>query len=398
MKIVGLVTEYNPFHKGHLHHLNASKEKVKASHTIAVMSGQFLQRGEPALLNKWLRAQGAIKSGVDLVIELPTQFACSSAETFAYGSIALLDSLNCVDSLVFGSEAGQLQELDAIADLLNHPTPGFNQSLKTHLDKGLSYPKARALAIDEALKIHHDFQPNNVLGIAYLRALKNLNSPISPQTIQRQQATYMSTDLTGDIASATAIRKKLKEGRLEAISNFVTDQTYSLIEENIQAMVFPEALGHLLLYKIRSMTLEDLSKIHDVKEGLEVKIKKAGQRATDYPSLMALTLSKRYTRTRIQRIFIKILLNIDKDTFKTTQPLYARVLAFNSKGQEILKVMRKSSSIPIITNINKAKLDPKAKDQLQLDILATDVYNLLNTHINNYKGGQDHLTPPFIDK
>jgi len=396
MKIVGLVTEYNPFHQGHLHHLEAAKEKTGASHAIAVMSGHFLQRGEPALMNKWSRAKAAVEAGVDLVIELPTQFACSSAESFAYGAVSILHDLNLVDHLVFGSEAGTTQELYRIAECLNQPTEDFQKALRQGLDQGLSYPRARSQALEASLGFAHDFQPNNVLGIEYIRAGLKLKTPMTIDTIQRLQAGYMSTELTGTIASATAIRQALEKKQLETIMNFVPPSTYAILKAHQPAFVFPKDLGQLLLYKIRTMSHEDLKCIHDITEGLEMKIKKAAQMATDYPTLLEAVLSKRYTQTRIQRIFVKILLNIKKSTFDVDKPLYARVLAFNKKGQEILKRLRKTSNLPLITNINKIHLSDQAKDQLDLDILASDIYSLLNANIHNYKGGLDHLEMPRI--
>ena len=398
MNIVGLVTEYNPFHKGHLYHLKASKEISESSHAVAVMSGHFLQRGEPALLDKWTRAKMAIDSGLDLVFELPTLFACSSAETFAFGAVSLLNDLQGVNHLVFGSESGCLSDLKPISDLLNRPTEAFNETLRQALDYGMSYPKAQAKAINHCLQKDQEYLPNNLLGVAYLQAMDRLQSPMTPHTIKRVKADYLSKEIRGDIASATAIRDALENKKIDAVKNVVTQATYQTLADCQEDFVFLKTLAPILLYKIRSMSEEAISQIHDVTEGLEKKIKKAGQTAYDYESLIERVLSKRYTRTRIQRIFIKILLNIKNVHIINQKPLYARVLAFNEKGQEILNTIKKTSHIPIITNINKSALDDEIKKQLDFDILASDIYALLRQKEFMHKGGMDHLRAPYIKK
>lgn len=383
MKVVGLVTEYNPFHNGHLYHLQASKEATGADVAVAVMSGHFLQRGEPAILDKWTRAKAAVEAGVDLVIEIPTLYACASAEFFAFGSVALLNSLGIVDSICFGSEDGHIDKIDAIAEKLLSPDQAFTDRLQEALSQGHSFPKARSIALAEDF----DFKANNILGIEYLKALKVLKSSMKAFTIKRIQAAYLSEDLKGTIASATAIRKHA--GKLEEIQAFVPEATFEAMHKE---HTFKENMLHILLYKIRTSSLEELRNIHDVKEGLEHKIKKAAESARDYDSLMAACLSKRFTKTRLQRIFVKILLNIKQDAFDNQMPRYARILAFNDKGKALLKKMKKTSNIPLVNNINKTRLDDKAKVMLDLDITASNIYNLLNSKLS---GGDDYTTMPI---
>lgn len=402
MKVVGLVTEYNPFHNGHLHHLLESKKTTGATHSIAVMSGHFLQRGEPAIVDKWSRAKAAVESGVDLVLELPTLFACASAEYFAYGSIALLDQLNIVDHVCFGSEDGSLDEMDKIATLLVSKNIPLENDISRHLKEGLSYPKARELSINKAIGDAFTFKPNNILGIEYLKALKTLNSSILPTTIKRVQADYMSLELKGTIASATGIRKQLQEEQnIHSVTTFIPKATQKMIEDSKSKLIYKDHLTNLLLYKIRSSTADDLRSIHDVTEGIENKIIKVAQQATSYDALVDGIVSKRYTRTRIQRILIKILLNIRKDVLgknNSLLPKYARILAFNNKGQELIKRIKKISDLPLITNINKIQLDSDALDMLQYDINASNIYNLLYPEENDKKGGKDYTQTPYRKK
>lgn len=398
MKVVGLITEYNPFHNGHMHHLLKAKETTQSDYSIAVMSGHFLQRGEPAILDKWTRARAAVEAGVDLVLEIPTLFACSSAEYFAYGSVSLLDSLGIVDTLCFGSEDGKLGDLIKVAKLLNQPTKEFNTLITTHLEKGLSYPKARELTLNELLEGAIDLKPNNILGIEYLKALREIRSSIRPYTIQRINADYNSLELKGNIASATGIRNALFNSKdLNNIQNFVPRSTYKALGNSKEQMIFKHDLTTVLLYKIRSTSLLELKRIHDVTEGLEYKIKKAAETATTYDELMDGIISKRFTQTRIQRILIKILLGITKEDIGSRfeiKPEYARILAFNEKGQYLIKKIKKQTDFPLITNINKTNLHLEGQNMLDFDIKATNIYNLLYKNISDHKGGTDYIKAP----
>lgn len=397
MRIVGLVTEYNPFHNGHLHHLKESKKITGADYSIAVMSGHFLQRGEPAIMDKWTRAKAAVESGVDLVIEIPTLFACSSAEYFAYGAVYLLDQLKIVDSICFGSENGHIDKLDRIASLLLNPTQEFQNILESSLNTGLSFPKSREHALVKTLGENIEFKANNILGIEYIKALKILESPIIPQTIQRIQADYNSLELKGQIASATGIRHKIKESSLADIKDFLPKKSYQLLSNHDDRLIYKEALIDLLLYKIRTTSLEHLRDIHDVSEGLEYKIKKAAEISTTYDQLIENIISKRFTKTRIQRILIKILLDIKKENLQTTgliKPEYARILAFNAKGQSLIRRIKKASDFPLLTNINKVNPSKKLLDMLAFDIKATNVYNLLYQDHQYKKAGVDFVKSP----
>ena len=235
-KILGIVSEYNPFHNGHIVHLRQSIESTQSQFVIAVMSGNFIQRGDTAIVDKWTRAEMALRQGVDLVIELPTVYATSSAENFAYGAIKILDSIGIVDYVSFGSECGNINLMADIADVLNDEPQEYSQLLHDQLQLGRSFPSAREIAINEYFLGNTTYtnilkSPNNILGIEYIKALKALNSNIIPITIRRNYVDYNSTspDLEKGIASASAIRTMIQNGK--SIRKVVPQTTYDLIKQ-----------------------------------------------------------------------------------------------------------------------------------------------------------------------
>lgn len=399
MKVLGLITEYNPFHNGHLYHLNKSIEITGATHTIAVMSGNFLQRGEPALVHKWARAKMAIECGVDLVIELPTAYACSTAELFAYGSISLLHHLNIVDCISFGSEYGEITTLSTIAEILANSPESFKSSLKSYLKMGLPFPVARSKALidyyklynkgcckEELINISNIMQnPNNILSIEYLKALKCLNSKILPYTISRIKADYHSKDILDNISSATAIREHLKMGKsFEELLKVMPPSSFKILKESYDngiAPIFKEDFEKAIIAILRREKPQNFSEYFDVNEGLENKIYECSHKCSSIEALYNCIKSKRYTLTRIQRICMHILLNIKKKDLIAYNnlggPQYARILGFNDKGREIIKQCKLKSKIPIINKINRYGLKDKiVQSQLDLDIRATNIYNL----------------------
>ena len=234
MKTIGIIAEYNPFHNGHAHHLHESLQLSGATHSVAVMSGQFVQRGEPALLDKWTRARMAVEAGVNLVIELPTSIAISSAEGFASGSVALLDSLGIVDQFIFGSESANPEWLLATARLLNEEPPEFLRSLKSSLALGLSYPAARAQALNASGIAMTQAKSNDILGIEYVKALLKIKSSMTFDVIPRESVDYHSLEAQNHIASATAIRNWLEDQQHESVMQTVPSSTYNLIPTRTQ--------------------------------------------------------------------------------------------------------------------------------------------------------------------
>lgn len=421
MKILGLITEYNPFHNGHLYHLNTSKDITGATHTIAVMSGNFLQRGEPAIVHKWERAKMAVKSGVDLIIEIPTAYACATAELFAYGSISLLNSLGAVDCFSFGSEVGNLDLLLEIADVLTNSSSEFKKILKSYVNLGFTFPVARSMAIVkyfEEIRLYNKEQlalinniiknPNNILGIEYLKTIKELKSSIVPYTIARKSAHYHNKYITNSsIASATAIREYLLENKsLSYISPVVPNDTFNILSSNIDsgiAPIFSTDFQESIFAILRRSKLDDIKNIFDVVEGLENRIYQCSNKVSSLSDLYNCIKSKRYTLTRIQRILMHILLNINKDDIfyfnNNGGPQYARILAFNHKGREILQTLKSSSSIPIISNLKHyIPQNMVAKKMLDIDIRATNIYSLAFKNKTTMTGQLDYIISPYYQK
>ena len=420
MKILGLITEYNPFHNGHLYHLNKSKEISNATHTVAIMSGNFLQRGEPAIMHKWARAKTAIKSGVDLVIELPTLYACSTAEIFAFGAISLLDNLGAINHISFGSEIGNLSLLSKIANILANPPPQFSTILKEYIDSGLMFPVARSRAITMYFKKIEHYKtdklvlidnimknPNNILGIEYLKAIKQLGSQITPYTISRKTTCYGSEKIySGPIASATAIRKHMFAGKpLSDINHVIPNSTFDILSSNINAglaPIFSTDFEKSIFTILRRSSLNDIKNVFDVVEGLENRIYRCSVNVSTLAELYSCIKSKRYTLTRLQRILMHILLNVDKnDVFYCNDkggPQYARILAFNTKGREILRVLKTASSIPIISNLKYYHPQNRsAHKMLGIDIRATNIYSLAFKNRSAIKEPLDYTTKPYYE-
>ncbi len=404
MKVLGIISEYNPFHKGHLYHLEESRKASNADFVVSVMSGNFVQRGEPAMADKWLRAKAAVESGVDLVIELPFVFACNSAEYFAYGGVSILDGLGCVDALSFGSENGNIDELLEIAKLLVEEPEDLKKALKKHLDAGVSYAKAWENALEEnhvknAPTVLRG--PNNILALEYLKVMLKTYSPMEPITIPRIGTHHNSEEIGDDYSSATALRKKYyDQGSLEGLDQFMPDSSYknyARIKESVDIQL--KDLFPVVTAQILKASRNELRNILSVTEGLENKIKNEIRNAENMDELIEKINSKRYANTKIQRMMVHILANLDKDTMQhimENRIIYARILAMNDNGAKLLKIIKKEkcSKIPIITNINKdLKDDALEWTALNYDILATDLYNLSSG--NNLYAGADYVRKPI---
>ena len=414
MKVLGIVAEYNPFHNGHFYHLNESQKTSDAEVTVCIMSGNFVQRGEVAILSKWERAKIATLCGVDLVLELPFVYACNSAEYFAKGAVQILDGICLVDTISFGSESGNVQNFSDIAHLLLHETDEFKDTIKASLDKGNSFPKARAEAIQKILggdMAETISQSNNILAVEYIKELMNLNSSITPITVLRKGPADNSDVTEKGFASATGIRKLLEnrasvsidaDAGINSISEYVPDECFATLKNsNINIKEKNDNLFMLLTAKVLSKSENELDEIFSTGEGLGNKLKKAIREAKDLESLIDAVKSKRYTRTRIQRLLIHTLLDFKKPDFEyilNNQINYTKVLAFNDKGASLLKKIKKvEPKLPVITNINK-EID--ANDDimklLKYDILASDIYNLISGF--DVRDNSEHVMAPYNKK
>ncbi len=397
MKILGVIVEYNPFHNGHAYHLEKSISMTNATHTIAVMSGNFVQRGEPALMDKWTRAKIAVDNGVSLVIELPFVNAISSAEKFAFGSVYLLNKLGIVNDIVFGSESGNVDLVETIAEYLANETEEYKTTLQHFLTEGISFPAARDLALRKLKVNSESLNSNDILGIEYIKAIKQLDSNIKYHTLKRQNIDYHSLEIVNAFASATGIRNKIKEKDFLSVRATVPSMTYDYISD-YRDFLFIDDYFEVLRYKILSESSEYLSEIHEVTEGIENRIIESMRKSTDMTTFLENVKTKRFTMTRIKRILLNILFDIktkEVDEYDLLTPKYINILAADDKGLEILRLLKKNEDLNIITNLSKFTTeDPLLKRQLQLDLKASDLYSILRRE----QLGQDYFNTPYIKK
>lgn len=412
MHVNGIVAEYNPFHNGHLYHLEQSRKFSGINRTICVMSGNFTQRGDAAILDKWARAAIAVQAGVDLVIELPVVFAVRSAQNFALGALRLLDSLGIVKTLCFGAEHANYALLNEAAQI--SVSAEFKESLRKNLKLGQSYAAALSAALTESnsIPLHILSAPNNILGIEYLKAIQQNSSKIQPIILQRNMANHHDEQISSSIASATAIRNQLKNplldfSLLEKVIPACSYQAISSIYTNQSSFPDMHHLNTAILTILRTIKINELSQITGISEGLEYKFLDAALKSKTMYELLVRTKSKRYPLSRLQRILIHCLLGTNKkaiENFDQTGPLYARVLAFNTCGRTMLKELKSTSSIPIITKItdylNTATRNRDAqtslKKMLAIDTYATDIYSLC--FAENRQGALDFTHSPIYIK
>lgn len=404
LNIVGLVVEYNPFHNGHLYHLQRSKAECGAEFAVCAMSGNFLQRGEPAVVDKWTRAAMAITGGADVVLELPVAFAAHSAEYFAAGAVGLLSAAGIVTHLSFGSESGDLTALQSLSRLLAEEPEPLATQIRKEMAAGVSYPAARAKAIARYLRDTAPIagltpekaceilaRPNNILSVEYLKALHATASPLRPVTVTRVKADYHNPHFGPDnIASATAIRRTLleKDGTAEAAMTaaapFIPPAAREILAKAFRrgrAPISWESLAPVLLAILRRADAATLATVAGIGEGLENRLLAAARQAATIQEFLTAVKTKRYPWTRLQRILVHILLNYTADdaaAFRAAGPQYLRVLAFSPRGRMLLRRMREEATIPVLhrparyfgtgTNVGER--------MLRLDILATDLYTL----------------------
>ncbi len=391
MRIVGIVAEYNPFHNGHLYHLKTSLAETGAEKAIAIMSGHFVQRGEPAMWDKWRRTEMALKNGVSLVLELPVFFSTASAEFFAACAVGILNGTGVVDALSFGSESGDLPLLDNAAELLADESNLLSGWIKHYSDAGLPFPKAREKALSSVLGAEAASvlqTPNNILAVEYLKALKKINSRIEPYTMSRLKAAYHSQEIS-DISSASAIRGALESWALDcgaaAIRGAVPPSVYEIIQaqyENGQSAPNINAYSSILQYLLKTKTAAEISAIADITEGLENRIISCADSEFAITDILNALKTKRFTYTRLQRALLHIILNITKEQFTrcavNSGARYIRVLGFRKEDAFLLREIEKRGTLPLVTSIKQAEkhLDPTSLEMLQKEIVATDIYSL----------------------
>lgn len=405
MKISGIIVEYNPLHNGHIFHINKTKELTNSDLIIAVMSGNFNQRGIPSIIDKWTKTKLALQNGVDIVIELPAVYALSSAEFFSQGAVSLLNSLGVVDSICFGSEAGNVHLLDDIAQTLVQEPSEYKLLLRKELDKGLLFPKARSLALIDYLSSRTDYtkdnlteqlnSSNNILGIEYIKSLKHLNSSIKPYTLKREGGSYNSLNLNSIFSSATSIRRALKDN--SDLHHLKSHVPYSVHEELLTlskedyTFPFEDMMYPYIKYKGLTSRNNHFQEIPDCSEGLHNKILSSLSISDNYDACISSIKSKRYTYTRISRILCQYFLgfyNYDIVNMRKLPCPYARILGFTAAGSTALKSIKDNCSIPLYS-----KLPKDLPEALSLDLQCTRGYSILNPSI---RPNEDRLRSPII--
>lgn len=392
MKTVGIIAEYNPFHNGHAYQIAEAKKITGADYCIVVMSGNFMQRGIPAIMDKSLRIQSALMYGADLVLELPIHYATGSAEYFASGAIAILDRLNVTDCLCFGSECGDIQALSAISDALVSESAEFKAILKQKMKAGYSYPQARndALIITAPqLTQYLDVlrYPNNILGLEYLKALKRRGSRIEPCTISRIGADYHDIHLNKACSSALAIRESIAiKQDIGFIREQIPEAVYELMEANYTKTfpVFAEDISSLLLYKLIQEQENGFSKYFDIDNDFSDRLCRLIHSYTDYTSFCEILKTKNITHTRVARNLLHILLNIyqsDLDKFCAEDYVYyARVSGFRKEAAPLLSAIKDNASIPLISKLADAGDHITSENGIKMlkqDIQANHIYSLI---------------------
>ena len=383
MKICSAICEYNPLHLGHLRHLNYIKQNLHPDLTAVIMSGNFTQRGEGAVLDKYTRAIHAIKAGADIVIELPTVFALSNAEIFAKGGVKLINALPKPNEICFGTETNNLNSLISVAKILANETEEFKAVLKRELDKGEPLVKARATALLETAGDSVDAtmlnSPNNVLGLEYVKAIIENDYDISINHLTRNGSGYNETKISKDLPSALAIRSAISSGKIKKTKRLVPSYVFKDLPS-----VLP-SFDEEIIFSLIKQSKEDISRVLDCSEGLENKIKTAVKDSFNLTDLISNIKSKRYTEARLKRILFSAMLGITKEFTLDclNSDLYLKVLAINKDKQSVLSELSKSK-YPLITRKSDAsKLTGITKECFLKDVLASDVYNLVTKNKTN---------------
>lgn len=379
MKIIGLIAEYNPFHNGHKYHIEKAKELTGADAVIVVMSGNFVQRGMPAIMPKHMRAEAALKEGASLVLELPVCYATGSAEFFAYGAVSLLHKLRCIDAICFGSECGNIEVLENLAKIISEEPEEYKAFLNKYLKEGNSFPLARQKAMKDYLrndKVDTILgEPNNILGIEYLKAIYRLNSKMKPYTIHRISSHYHDEDLKERFSSASAVRKELADNALVNLEGQIPDSSVSLLRGTYQKRypVYANDFSLLLKYKLLNETKLSLQEYADVSEELANRIVKRLNEFKNFEQFCELLKTKEVTYSRISRGLLHILLDIKKTDY--TEIEYARILGFRKKDSDILSMVKNKGNVTQVSKLaGNNIMSEAARKMLKKDVFAGNLY------------------------
>ncbi len=389
MKTAVIISEYNPFHRGHQWQIDRLRQ-MGYSHIVAIMSGCFVQRGTPAIFHKHDRARMALLGGADLVIELPLPYACATAQRFAFGGVALADALGCTDALCFGSECGDISLLNAAVDALE--SPNLKPLLDKYLAQGITFAKARTLAVVELTSPEIAAlleEPNNTLGIEYMLQLRQLHSDLEPVTIPRKSVSHHASSARDGFSSASHIRQLLLDGQQEEASVLVPNECSDFLH------TLSPVCSHdrIVLSRLRTLSKEDLSRLPDCSEGIENRLYQAIRDSLSLEEIWNKTKSKRYSHARIRRLCMNAFLGV-KDGLHQQLPPYLRILGFNEKGRDVLALARKQARIPVSGSLaDLARTSNCADAFAHLEAQSVDLYNLFETNLKPC--GEDFRFTPY---
>ncbi len=392
MKVAGVIAEYNPFHNGHLLHIEKTREYADV--VVCVISGSITQRGTPGIISKWARAESAIKCGADLVLELPYPFSGAPAEIFAYGGVDLLNKLGVVDLLSFGSESGDIEKLKKTATILETEGKEISRKVKETCNKSYAAAVAEAVSnLDENSSLSF---PNDLLGVKYIMALNKLKSKITPVTIKRE-GDYNSLELETDYASATAIRNIIGSD-ISMAEKHMPKESYKILEREIKSGKISDFSKLDTYFTALLRRGDDFSDIAYVAEGVENRFVKGAEKYCSINDILGYVKTKRYTHTRLSRIAAAIMTGLTSDELKSnieSGVLYARVLGIGKNGQSLIKSIKKRGSIPVISRGGEySSFDNNLKSQFELEMRAGNVISLC--YDNPGHANSDLLNVPFI--
>ncbi len=380
MKITGIIAEYNPFHKGHAHQIKTLREQG-TTHIVAVMSGNFLQRGTPAICDKHQRTLMALKGGCDLVIELPLPCACAPAFRFADGGVALLDAMGCVDELSFGSECGDTEKLVALSQMLE--SPDVQKLTAEILAEGCTYAVARQMAVSsitDPATAALISAPNNTLGIEYIRALRAINSDIRPITLPRVGVEHDSGQAQQGYASASLIRRRMRENKLDEAVDWMPHSSAEILQSALSEGRAPADLAWVdraILSKLRSMDVQQFAMLPDISEGLQHRLLRAAGEACSYEEFLSLVKTKRYPLARLRRIGMAAYLGTSENLCKKSPP-YIHVLGFTSAGRELMGNIGECGRLPMSHSLARlGELGGDARLFARAEVMAGDLYRLM---------------------
>ena len=382
-KACGIVVEYNPFHNGHLYHLQKSKEITGANTVIAVMSGNFVQRGEPAVIDKFMRIKSALINGADMVLELPLPYATASAEIFAKAACGVLSATNITDSICFGSETGEIEPLYIIAKHLSNEESSFQRILRRELTKGLSFPAARAAAVSATLdKTHPGIScaistPNNILAVEYLKSIIKEKLPLTPFTFKRHGGEHNSVSFSSGYASATAIRKHLHEGKdINELMPFMPKESFEIMKNEAAAgaINYIDKFSHFFHFALQNTNLSKLADICGLSVDMQNRLIAAARNNFTVSDVIRAAKTKNHTHAAFRRAVLSVILGVNRSFIYSPIP-YIRVVGLRKERKELLNCLHKNASLPVVTNLKYAhKLPQNAKIMLDLELAATKIY------------------------